>query len=164
MHRAGSPLAPVEHVEADIGGDAVEPRPECGPPFKLIEVAPRTDHRLLYGVLRVESRSEHPVGVASQLPPVLLQFRGVVCRGALAPAGGGCEISHPRTLLRAVPPGSTPRYFRPDQPPAPTIRQAINRSRQGSQLRPARTARPQQWEPPPGAGTDLRSPAYRRGL
>ena len=73
VHRAGAPVAAVEHVEAHVGGDAVEPRPQLRPALEAVVGAPGAHHGLLHGVLGLERRAEHPVAVCGELPAVPLQ-------------------------------------------------------------------------------------------
>ena len=74
IHRAGPPLASAEEVEADVGGDAVEPGAQRRPSLEAIDAAPRPDQRLLGGVLGLERRAQHAVAVAGELDPVLLEL------------------------------------------------------------------------------------------
>ena len=74
IHRRGPPLAPAQLVEADVRGDAVEPRPHGRAAFETVEAPPRPDHRLLHGVVRLEARAQHPVAVAGELAAVLLDI------------------------------------------------------------------------------------------
>src|SRR4029453_12761808 len=57
---ASTTLGRAEHVEAYVGGDAKEPRPERPPPLELLEAAPGSHERLLDGVVRLERRSHDP--------------------------------------------------------------------------------------------------------
>ena len=74
VHRPGAALARAEHVEADVGRDPVEPRLERRPALEALVAAPRADERLLHGVLGLERRAEHPVGVRGQRRPVLFEL------------------------------------------------------------------------------------------
>ena len=74
VHRPGPALAAAQHVQADVGGDAVEPRARGRPSLEVVEAPPGPQHRLLHGVIGVEDGAEHPVAVAGQLPAVLLQL------------------------------------------------------------------------------------------
>ena len=78
VHRPGAPLATVEHVEADVGGDAVQPRAQRRAALEAVVGAPGPDHRLLGRVLGLERRAHHPVAVGGQLPPVRLELCQVV--------------------------------------------------------------------------------------
>ena len=82
VHRPCTPLAAVQHVEADVRRDAIEPRPQCRTALESIEAPPGADQRLLDGVLGLEGRSQHPVAVAGQLRPVLLEplLQRLLCR------------------------------------------------------------------------------------
>ena len=73
VHRAGPALPPVQHVEAHVGGDPVQPRPHRRPTLETIEAAPRPHQRLLDGVVGLERRPQHPVAVAGQPDPILLE-------------------------------------------------------------------------------------------
>ena len=63
----------LEHVEAHIGGDAVEPGTGAGAPLEAVAGPPGTHHGLLDGVVGVEPGPEHAVAVGGQLPPECLQ-------------------------------------------------------------------------------------------
>ena len=67
-----APGAALEHPEARVRGDPVEPRAEGGLPPVGRARRPRTHERLLERVLRVLERAEHPVGVNLQLAAVAL--------------------------------------------------------------------------------------------
>jgi hypothetical protein len=73
VHRTGAALRTLQHVETHVRGDAVEPRAERRPALEVVDVAPSADHRLLHCVLGLETRTEHPVAVRGQLPPVRLE-------------------------------------------------------------------------------------------
>ena len=66
-------LASLEHVEADVGGDAIQPRTQRRATLEPVVAAPGPDHGVLHGVLGLGGRTEHAVAVAGQLPAVLLQ-------------------------------------------------------------------------------------------
>ena len=51
----------IEGVQADVGGDAVEPRAQRRPAVEAVEVSPGPHHGLLDGVVGVERRAEHAV-------------------------------------------------------------------------------------------------------
>ena len=74
IHRARTPLAAAEHVEADVRRDLVEPRAKLRTPLEAVDRAPGADERLLDRVLRLERRREHAVAVGRQLPSVLLEL------------------------------------------------------------------------------------------
>src|SRR5439155_26098861 len=80
--RPRTALAAVQHVEADVGRDAVEPRPQRSTALESIEPTPGTDQGLMDGVLRLEGGPEHPVAVARQLRPMLLEplLKRLPCR------------------------------------------------------------------------------------
>src|SRR6185437_10538068 len=86
IHRPRAALATLQHVEADVRRDAVEPGTQSSATLELVEVPPGAYHRLLDGVLRFERGSEHPVAVGGQLDPVLFELG----------CGGGFELAHRR--------------------------------------------------------------------
>jgi len=53
--------------------DAIEPRPQRRSALETLEAPPSAEQCLLHGVLGLERRSQHPVGVGGQLHPMLLQ-------------------------------------------------------------------------------------------
>ena len=73
VHRAGAALPPVQHVEAHVGRDAVQPRADRRPALEAVEAPPRPHQRLLHGVVGLERRAQHPVAVAGQADPILLE-------------------------------------------------------------------------------------------
>ncbi len=75
VHRPGATVAPVQHVEAHVGGDAVQPRPERRSALEAVVAAPGAHHGLLHRILGFERGSEHAVAVRGELPPVLLEGR-----------------------------------------------------------------------------------------
>ena len=75
IHRARAPLSGVQHVQADVRRDAVEPRAQRRAPLEVVEAAPRAHERLLHRVLGLERRAEHAVAVRGQLGAVLLELR-----------------------------------------------------------------------------------------
>jgi hypothetical protein len=81
------PGAPVDRIEAGVGGDPVEPGPQRRAALEPGEVAPGAQERLLHQVLGVLDRAEHPVAVHPQLAPVRLHQLGE--RGFVPAAGGG---------------------------------------------------------------------------
>ena len=74
VHRARAALLAAEHVEADVRGDAVEPRAQRRSALEALEAAPGADERLLDRVLGLERRGEHAVAVGLELGAVLLQL------------------------------------------------------------------------------------------
>ncbi len=92
LHRPGPPLHVALHVDADVGGDAVQPRADAGAALERVGIAPGPQHRLLDGVLGLEARAEHPVAVPRQLPAEGLQ---------LGLDDGGLANGHGLTLYRA---------------------------------------------------------------
>ena len=75
VHRPRAPLAPREHVEADVRRDPVEPRAERRAALEPVEALPGAEERLLHRVLGLEDRAEHPVAVARQLAAMLARAR-----------------------------------------------------------------------------------------
>ena len=76
LHRPGSALDLSAHVDADVGGDAVQPRAQARAPLESTRTPQGLDHDLLHGILGLEARAEHPVAVPAQLPSVGLQIGG----------------------------------------------------------------------------------------
>ena len=74
IHGPGPALLSPQHVQADVGGDAVQPGPEGGPALEGVERPPGPDHGLLDGVLGLEAGTQHSVAVAGQLAAVGLQL------------------------------------------------------------------------------------------
>ena len=68
----------TKHVEACVGRDPVEPRPEREAPAgtEALAAPPSAQERLLDEVLGVLERAEHPVAVHLQLTAVALDERG----------------------------------------------------------------------------------------
>ena len=73
IQRPDPALLAVEHVEADVGGDPVEPGPHRRTAFKAVTAPPGAHEHILDGVLGIEGRPEHAVAIRGQLRPVLLQ-------------------------------------------------------------------------------------------
>src|SRR5262249_47923956 len=65
---AAPPVA--EHVQAAVGGDAVQPGAERGSFFEAAQAAPGRDERLLHDVLGILERPEKPVAVHMELSSV----------------------------------------------------------------------------------------------
>jgi hypothetical protein len=55
----------MDFIQANIGGDAIEPILERSTAIKPVEPPPCADQSLLCGIFRIEKRSEHPVAMAS---------------------------------------------------------------------------------------------------
>lgn len=70
---AACPIA--ERIEARMGGDAMEPRAQRGPPVERLERAPRADHPLLHNVLGVDDGPEHSVAVPGEDRAVVFELR-----------------------------------------------------------------------------------------
>jgi hypothetical protein len=88
IHRPGAALASLEHVEADVRRDPVEPRAKRRAALEVVEVLPGAQERLLDRVLGLEGRPEHPVAVRGQLATVLLEL-------AEGRRGSGGRALHP---------------------------------------------------------------------
>ena len=73
VHGAGPALNAAQHVQADVGGDAVEPGTEGSTSLEGADRAPGADERLLDRVLRLERRREHTVAVPAQRDAVALE-------------------------------------------------------------------------------------------
>lgn len=109
VHRAGPLVARGQHVQADVGRDAVEPGAQAGPPLERGVAPPGPHERVLHRVLGLEGGAEHPVAVPGQLGPVPLQpdvevldrRRAVRHRRPPAPVAVLCRAFAP--LLRKLP-------------------------------------------------------------
>ena len=99
VHRARAALRALQHVQADIGGDAVEPRAQGRALFEAVERAPSAHEGFLDRILGVERRAEHPVAVRGQLGPMLLELAEVRrgrCRGLVHRQGCYASLRHRR--------------------------------------------------------------------
>ena len=112
VHRARPALLAAQHVETDVRHDAVQPRAQRGSPLEPVEALPRPQERFLDGVLRLETGSQHPVGVRGELGPVPLQLelelvrprdRGPLLRRHLSQPARSSSASHLPTTLRPAP-------------------------------------------------------------
>jgi hypothetical protein len=65
-----------QHVEAHVGGDAVQPGPEQDVAAELVPVAPRPQVGLLERILGLVEAGQHPVAVDVQLAAVAFGQRG----------------------------------------------------------------------------------------
>jgi hypothetical protein len=63
-----------EHVDAHVGGDPVQPRPQPDPILEPVLGAPGAEQRFLDGVLGLVDRAEHPVAVAGQFATKVLEL------------------------------------------------------------------------------------------
>jgi hypothetical protein len=72
VHRTGPALGRPVHVEAHVGGDAVQPRPQRRAALEAVQAAPGGEERLLHRVLGLGSRTQHSVAVGGQLATVVL--------------------------------------------------------------------------------------------
>ena len=66
FHRTGTARAVGQRVQAHVGRDPVQPRPQRRAPFEALEASPGADHGFLHRVLRVDGRTEHAVAVTGQ--------------------------------------------------------------------------------------------------
>jgi hypothetical protein len=64
-------------VEADVGRDPIEPRPQRRATLEASEVLPRPHHGFLDRVLGVERGAEHAIAVAGKRGAVRFEFRDV---------------------------------------------------------------------------------------
>jgi hypothetical protein len=74
---------PRDQLEASVGGDAVEPRPQRAAALELRQPAPGAQERVLEGVVGVVDRAEHPVAVRVELLAVELHE---LAEGVLVPS------------------------------------------------------------------------------
>src|SRR5688572_9715501 len=74
IHGARAALPALEHVEAHVRRDPVQPRTKSGAALEAVVRAPRADERLLHRVFGV-CRAEHAIAVGGQLDAVLLELR-----------------------------------------------------------------------------------------
>ena len=88
--------AAAQRVEADVGGDAVEPGPQRGAALETVERLPGPYERLLHGVVGVEGRAEHAVAVAGQLTAVGLERTPVELRRVDSQAVSVMPVAFPR--------------------------------------------------------------------
>jgi hypothetical protein len=86
VHGPGPALPCGEHIETHVRGDAVQPGAQRGAALEPLEAPPCTEEGLLHGILGLERRAQHPVGVAGQLGPVLFEQR--LQLGGAAPRQG----------------------------------------------------------------------------
>ena len=103
VHRPSPALAGAEHVEADVGRDAVEPGAEGGATLEAVERPPRAEHRLLDGVLGLEGGAEHPVAVGGELDAMAVEAGDQLGRGSFGRCKRtalGSRIAH-RLMLPA---------------------------------------------------------------
>src|SRR5206468_922849 len=96
IHRPGAALAGIQHVEADVRGDPVEPGAEGRAALEAVQAPPGAQQRLLHGVLGLKRGAEHPVAVGGELRAVLLEL-------LLGGAGGPDGYEGHVTFYVAVP-------------------------------------------------------------
>ena len=102
-HVHGPPAAGPQQVEADVGGDAVEPRAVLHLAFEALAAAPGAQERLLHGVLGVVERRQHPVAVDVELAAVAARQVGegpLVARAS--PRGDREARSRARSSVRGL--------------------------------------------------------------
>ena len=87
--RGARAAAGRDRVEADVGGDPVQPGAEAGAARRSVAAAPGPQEGLLHEVLGLVERAEHAVAVHVQLAPVALHESGE--GGLVAGLGGGDE-------------------------------------------------------------------------
>ena len=72
--RQRPPVSALQHVQANVGGDPVEPGTQAGSVVETGQPTPGPDERLLHRVLGVVRRGQHPVAVSGELPAERLEF------------------------------------------------------------------------------------------
>src|SRR6185437_3428450 len=77
IHGQRASRSAVEHVDAHVRRDPVEPRTQPGVIIESRQCPPCPEHRVLHRVFGFVRRAEHPVAVANQLAAVPLQLRGL---------------------------------------------------------------------------------------
>ena len=85
QHALGPPL---DRLQAGVGGDRVEPRPQRAPPLEPGQPPPRSQQRLLQGVLGIRRRRQHAIAVRVQLGAVRADQPGI---GVLVAAACGLQ-------------------------------------------------------------------------
>ena len=74
IHGPRPALAGVQHVEAHVRRDPVEPRAQRCTALEAVETSPGAEQGLLHGVLGLERRAEHSVAVGGELRTVLFEL------------------------------------------------------------------------------------------
>ncbi len=74
FHGPKAPPCALEHVEADVGRNAVQPGTHRRAPLEAVAASPGAYEGLLHRVLGIEWRPEHPVAMSRQLCPVPLHL------------------------------------------------------------------------------------------
>jgi hypothetical protein len=69
MRRHSSSRA-VEHVEACIRRDPIQPRPQRRPPLEPAKTLPRAQERLLHRVFGIVEQPQYPLAMHPELAPV----------------------------------------------------------------------------------------------
>jgi hypothetical protein len=67
VERQDALRAPLDQLEAAVGGDPVQPRAQRAPALEAGQRAPGPQHRLLQRIVGVVHRSEHAVAVSMKL-------------------------------------------------------------------------------------------------
>ena len=67
-------LLAAEHVEADVRGDAVQPRLHRGAALEAAVRTERPEERFLDRVLSLERRREHPIAVRDEIGAMLIEL------------------------------------------------------------------------------------------
>ena len=66
VHGTGTTGAIAQGIEAHIGGDPIQPRPQRSPAVEAVQAAPGTHHRVLDRIFRIEGRAQHAVAMPGQ--------------------------------------------------------------------------------------------------
>jgi hypothetical protein len=100
LERPRAARAVGERVEADVRGDAVEPRAQRRAPFEAIETPPGADDRVLHGVVGIGGGAEHAVAVSRECGAVRFEVGDVDVHALLItpPADGGQRLRANRAL------------------------------------------------------------------
>ena len=107
----GPPPSRSQHVQAAIGGDAVEPGAHRGAGLEGREALPGGQQRLLQRVLGVLDRAEQPVAMHLDLAPVRIHQ---LCEGdVVARMCPGDQVCHRVSILPSpLPPDHRPHRYR----------------------------------------------------
>ncbi len=133
--------APLDRLEADVGGDRVQPRAQRASPLEARDGAPGAQQRVLHGVLGVVDGAEHAIAVGVEEAAVGFDEPG---EGVLVAPAGGVEqlaLRHvaPHPLRRAL---GCQKAISPPSGVATTLRHPLGPSRGSSSTRaPSRPAR-----------------------
>ena len=66
--------ATAQAIDADVGGDAVQPRAQLAATSELVLALPRAQQGVLHGVLGLHARAEHAVAEAEERSAVRLEL------------------------------------------------------------------------------------------